>query len=61
MTTQFEDLTIGQLRKLNEEYPKLQDLIKKQEEDIKLLKIKYPNKSLKQDQTAEEVLGEIGE
>lgn len=59
MTTQFEDLTIGQLRKLNEEYPKLQDLIKKQEEDIKLLKAKYPNKSLKQDQTAEEVLNSI--
>ena len=59
--TNFESLTIGQLRKLHEEYPRLQNLIEKQEEDIKLLKIKYPNKSFQHDQTAEEVVGEIGE
>lgn len=42
----FEGLTIGQLRKLTEDYSKMQDIIKKQEETIKKLKIKYPTKNV---------------
>lgn len=44
MIKQFEHMTIGDLRKLTEDYLKCQDIIAKQEETIKLLKIKYPNK-----------------
>lgn len=43
---QFEDMTIGDLRKLHEDYLGCQDIIKKQEETIKKLKIKYPNKKV---------------
>lgn len=43
---QFENMTIGDLRKLHEDFEKCQDIIAKQEETIKLLKIKYPNKSV---------------
>jgi hypothetical protein len=43
---QFEHMTIGDLRKLTEEYKRCQDIIAKQEETIKKLKIKYPTKNV---------------
>lgn len=42
----FENMTIGDLRKLTEDYKKCQDIIAKQEETIKLLKVKYPTKNV---------------
>lgn len=42
--SQFEHMTIADLRKLTEDFAKCQEIIAKQEETIKLLKIKYPNK-----------------
>lgn len=42
----FENMTIGDLRKLTEDYKKCQDIIAKQEETIKKLKIKYPTKNV---------------
>lgn len=39
----FESFTIGQLKQLHEQYLKCQDVIEKQQETIKKLKIKYPN------------------
>lgn len=44
MIDQFEGMTIGDLRKLHEDYGKALEVIQKQEETIKKLKIKYPNK-----------------
>lgn len=44
--SQFEHMTIGDLRKLTEDYKKCQDIIAKQENTIKLLKAKYPNKQV---------------
>ncbi|KKN59047.1 hypothetical protein LCGC14_0546020 [marine sediment metagenome] len=61
MKLNFDDLTIGELRKLHEQYPKLESLLKKQEQDIKILKTKYPNKSIDKDQTAEEVVEELNQ
>lgn len=45
----FEGLTIGQLKKMTEDFSKMQDIIAKQEETIKKLKIKYPNKKVDDD------------
>lgn len=44
--SQFEHMTIEDLRKLTEDYLKCQDIIAKQEETIKLLKVKYPTKNV---------------
>lgn len=46
MIEQFENMTIGDLRKLHEDFEKCQEIISKQEETIKILKIKYPNKNI---------------
>lgn len=47
--SQFENMTIADLRKLHEDFSKCQNIIKKQEETIQKLKIKYPNKKLDED------------
>lgn len=44
MTLNFEDLTIKQVREITESYKKNFEIIQKQEDEIKLLRIKYPNK-----------------
>jgi len=46
----FDNMTIGQLRKMTEDYKKLQ-------EENKLLKAKYPNKL--KDNTAEDIISEL--
>ena len=54
---QFEDMTIRQLKKMTEDYNVMQ-------EDIKILRIKYPNKSQKPDKKKESnsdnILKEVG-
>ena len=53
---EFENLTIGQLKKLTEQYEKLW-------KENKLLKIKYPTAKLESesgDLTAEELIKELG-
>lgn len=47
----FDNMTIGQLRKMTEDYKKLQ-------EENKILKAKYPNK-LKKDQNAQDIIEEL--
>ena len=52
MTLNFENLTIGQLRKLTEDYKQL-------DKENKILKVKYPNKISKipsDDISAEELI-----
>lgn len=51
MIDQFENMTIGQLRKLTEDYKKLQ-------EENKILKAKYPNK-LKNNESAEDIIESV--
>lgn len=46
----FENMTIGQLRKLTEDYKKLQD-------EVKILRAKYPTK-VKKD-SAEDIIQEL--
>lgn len=45
----FENMTVGQLRKLNEDYVKCQEIIEKQRATIEKLKIKYPNAKIEED------------
>lgn len=44
MTLNFENLTIGKIREITESYEKNIEIIQKQEDELRLLKIKYPNK-----------------
>jgi hypothetical protein len=57
MISQFEHMTIADLRKLTEDYANAQDIIQKQEDMIKKLKIKYPNKKV---DDSDNVLKELG-
>ncbi len=61
MTLNFENLTIEQLKKITESYEKNIEIIQKQEDELRLLKIKYPNKAAKlnSDLNAEELVEEI--
>jgi hypothetical protein len=45
----FENMTVGQLRKLTEDYAKCQEIIEKQRSTIEKLKIKYPNAKIEED------------
>ena len=56
---QFENMTIGDLRKLTEDYGKALDVIQKQEETIKKLKIKYPNKDAGEDVDLNKLISEL--
>jgi hypothetical protein len=69
MIYQFEHMTIADLRKLTEDYGNAQDIIQKQEDMIKKLKIKYPNKKVNcnnlgidpwKDESSENILKECG-
>lgn len=57
MISQFENMTIADLKKLTEDYDKCQDIIAKQQETIQKLKIKYPNKRV---DDADDILKECG-
>ncbi len=61
MTLNFEDLTIKQVREITESYEKNIEIIHKQEDELRLLKIKYPNRAAKlnSDLNAEELVEEI--
>lgn len=49
--SQFENMTIADLRKLTEDFAKCQEIITKQEETIHKLKIRYPNKKVDDEET----------
>ena len=61
MIPNFENLTIEELRKITESYEKNIEIIQKQEDELRLLKIKYPNKTAKlnSDLNAEELVEEL--
>jgi len=57
--SQFEHMTIADLRKLTEDYAKCQEMIAKQEETIQKLKIKYPNNKVDDDFDINKFLSEL--
>jgi hypothetical protein len=57
--SQFEHMTIADLRKLTEDYEKCQGIIKKQEDTIAKLKIKYPNNKVDDDFDLDKFLKEL--
>lgn len=57
--SQFENMTIADLRKLTEDYAKCQEMIAKQDETIQKLKIKYPNNKVDNDFDINKFLSEL--
>ena len=55
----FHDMTIGELQQKYEELPAIYDLLERQTEKLRLLRIKYQDKS-EVLPTAEELIKELG-